>query len=424
MPVVEEKKKKKSLRNYFSLPISGILYNMPQISGNDEGINGGSSEGINDDGVSDGVNNGVSDGVIKEMIGIVNHLQKGFTENKKPYEVYDVEESAPVIPHSTGEFQPNMNDKEVGSFPENPVNEKKYTVHVKNSDSGKIVQIPHAPIVMDEVKTEEKKEPMSVEKNPRHWAAKYWAKKPIKKLISEIINPDDVDVSLLKFHDKLNPEIWDGEDLKEDVRKVLMKVAIAFIKSCKLEKYKYKDIVLVGSMANYSYTPVSDIDIHILMDFNQLKVADEALLGEYFDAKKDLWSINHEIRIGTHPIECYIQNANEPYTSIGVFSILNDEWVKHPLKKMVSVDEADVQLKAARYMNAIDKLESRFNKGEDVTAEFKKVKDKIKNMRVAGLHKEGEYSIENLVFKILRNSGYLEKLLNLKNHSIDKEIVK
>src|SRR5579859_1448808 len=148
MPVAEEKKKKKSLRNYFSLPISGILYNMPQISGDDEGISGGSTEGItDDDGVSDGVNEGVTDGVIKEMIGIVNHLQKGFNENKKPYEVYDVEESAPAIPSSGGEFQPNMNDKQVGSF---PMNEKKYTVHVKNSKTGKIVQIPYAPIAVDE----------------------------------------------------------------------------------------------------------------------------------------------------------------------------------------------------------------------------------------------------------------------------------
>jgi hypothetical protein len=41
---------------------------------------------------------------------------------------------------------------------------------------------------------------------------------------------------------------------------------------------------------------------------------------------------------------------------------------------------------------------------------FTKLKEKFRTMRSAGLKKAGEYSIENLVFKELRNRGYLDKV--------------
>jgi hypothetical protein len=43
----------------------------------------------------------------------------------------------------------------------------------------------------------------------------------------------------------------------------------------------------------------------------------------------------------------------------------------------------------------------------------RKIKSKIMNMRIEGLAREGEFSIENLVFKKLRNEGYIEKIIEL-----------
>jgi len=392
--ITEKKKKKHSLRGYLGLPISGVLYSAPQFSSYD----GDSSD-------------------VSEMIKVAKSLQETIEETGKKYEVYDVTEND-GIQRYTAQFQPDMKDKEVGSF---PYNESKYVVTIKNPDDGKIVTIGQNPPDHEkQLMEKDKKKPEP--KHIRHWSAKYWDKTPIKKILSEIIEPDSVDVSLLKFNDELNPELWDGDKLKEDVRTALLKIAVAFIKSCKIEEYQYKDIVFVGSNANYTYTPASDIDIHIVMDFDQFNVKDDAILGEYFDAKKDIWSNVHDINVHGHTVECYVQNSQEPYTSFGVYSLVNDEWVREPIKKMVSVDEGDIQLKAAAYMNTIDKLEERFKKGEDVTAEAKKVKDKLKKIRQNSLQKEGEYSVENLVFKVLRNSGYLEKLIDLKNNSIDKSL--
>jgi predicted nucleotidyltransferase len=404
--------KNKSLRGTLGLPITGVLYSAPQFSVNED-------EGLG------------------EMIQVAKDLQEEFGKAKKNYEVYDVEEAA-VIPAYSGEFQPDMNDKEVGSFPENntcnedsELADKTYKVQVKNNDTGKIIAIDYSDPNL-KVKKQKAKKPIQPElyevkdeepknQNPRKWSAKYWETTQIKSLLAEIINPDQVDVQTLKFNEELNPLIWDGEEIKPEVRDQLLKIATEFIKSCKLDDYKYKDIVFVGSMANYTYTPQSDIDIHIIVDFNQFKV-DEEILGEYFDTKKDMWSNTHDIRIKGHVVECYVQNSQEPYTSLGVYSLAKNEWIRKPVKKFITVDEGNVQLKAAAFMNAIDKLEERFKNGEDVVIELKKLKDKIKNMRKNGLYKEGEYSTENLVFKVLRNSGYLEKLINLKNNNMDQNL--
>lgn len=402
---IDEKRKKKSLRGMLGVPVGHILSMSPQFGLNSVMDNSG-----------DGIDSG---GGVDEMIQVVKEMQDIIKKSKKNYEVYDVQESG--IPLYTGQFQANMTDKMVEG---GDTSEEMYEVHVKNPENGKIITIKHKK--PENVKP--RKSPILKKKktdtdviNPRGWSSSYWSGRSVKELLAEIIEPDNVDVSQLKFNDELCPLLWDDLELKEDVRDALLKIAIAFIKSCKIDDYKYKDIVLVGSMANYTYTPQSDIDIHIVVDFNQFKV-DETILGEYFDTKKDLWSMNHDVKIKGHAVECYIQNSNEPYTSIGVYSLAKDEWVREPVKKFVTVDEGNIQLKAATFMNAIDKLEKRLKNGEDVVNDLTVVKDKIKNMRKSGLYKEGEYSTENLVFKVLRNSGYLEKLINLKNNNIDQNL--
>lgn len=398
----ETPKRHKSLRGRLGLPITGVLQ-FTNYGGNVD------NEGLGDS--SDGMD---------EMIQVAKTMQDNIKKSGKTYEVYDVEPNELFEDDNVTLNKPTKGDV------------KKYKVYVKNPKTNKIVKVnfgdPNMEIKRDNPKKKKsfrarhKCDTAKDKTTPRYWSCKFWSTKPVKELISEIINPDEVDITTLKFNDELNPLLFDkNSKLKEEVRTQLLKIAIEFIKSCKIEEYKYNNIVLVGSMANYTYTPQSDIDIHIIIDFSQFK-ADEEFLGEYFDAKKDLWSTNHDIKINGHPVECYIQNFEEPYTSIGVYSLMKDDWIREPLKKIVTVDEANIQLKAAAFMNAIDKLEERFKNGDDISTDLTKIKNKIKNMRKNGLYKEGEYSTENLVFKVLRNNGYLQKVINLKNNNIDQNL--
>jgi len=60
--------------------------------------------------------------------------------------------------------------------------------------------------------------------------------------------------------------------------------------------------------------------------------------------------------------------------------------------------------------------------GEDVSKSVDELKAKIKKFRQSGLESGGEYSYENLTFKLLRRNGYIEKLMGIKTSIRDKKL--
>lgn len=222
---------------------------------------------------------------------------------------------------------------------------------------------------------------------------------------------------------QMHPGIWDANgSLQPEIRENLLKIAYDFQKQHYLPDESIVDITLTGSIANYNWTKYSDIDLHILADFSKIE-DNQKLLTDYYKVAKSLWNSDHDIEICGHEVEIYVQNSEEPHHSSGIYSILNDEWLQEPVGN--NEDKPDgslVQQKAEGIIsriNSIEKLidsnpESAFEKGT-------KLKDKIKRMRKAGLSKSGEYSIENLAFKYMRNEGYLDKLVSLLHMAYDSQ---
>jgi predicted nucleotidyltransferase len=257
-------------------------------------------------------------------------------------------------------------------------------------------------------------------KNPRSWSSRYWRKHDISDVLKEVIEPNTIDVSTIEMNDTLNPLIWDNEKLKPDVRKTLLMNAKRFIEFSDAENLKFNDIMLTGSMANYNYNENSDLDVHIVLDFNQIS-ENKDFVGDFFKLKKQLWAEKLPIQVKGHDVEMYFQDSAEPHHASGTYSLIKNEWIKRPTNRIVNIDTADVQLKAADFMNAIDDLES--NKDEkDFIKRHDALKNKIKKYRQVGLDKSGEYSVENLVFKVLRNTGYLEKMVDMKNDYLTQEL--
>ena len=58
----------------------------------------------------------------------------------------------------------------------------------------------------------------------------------------------------------------------------------------------------------------------------------------------------------------------------------------------------------------MNKIDSLVKDKSDSLELLNALKKKLRDMRSAGVSKGGEYSLENLVFKELRNKGYLDKL--------------
>tara|TARA_Y100001973_G_C5208914_1_gene343840 strand:+ start:6506 stop:7438 length:933 start_codon:yes stop_codon:yes gene_type:complete len=221
--------------------------------------------------------------------------------------------------------------------------------------------------------------------------------------------------------DELNQKFWKNpEKLDSRVRQILVKIGKDFFKTLEVDA-ELIDITFTGSLANYNYADESDIDLHILLDFKKIDHR-FTFLKDYFTSKKNDWNRKHDIKIKGFEVEVYAQDVNEPHASTGVYSLLYDRWATKPTKKKIKVDSAAVYKKAAAIGNAINDVHALFSIGnyEQAHADAERLMEKIKKFRRCGLETGGEFSSENLAFKSLRRSGYLEKLSKIKTNAYDE----
>jgi hypothetical protein len=170
-------------------------------------------------------------------------------------------------------------------------------------------------------------------------------------------------------------------------------------------------------MANYNWSDTSDLDVHVHVDFAEVDDNVE-LVQKALEGLKFVWNLRHPVSIKGHNVEMYIQDKKKHTISSGIYSLLKDEWVSKPSYNPPTVDMHYVVDKIESYKNEIEELNKLLaaNDIEDARLIFdrtKVLKKKISSTRDASLQKEGEFSIENLVFKELRNQGYIGKLIKL-----------
>ncbi len=245
-------------------------------------------------------------------------------------------------------------------------------------------------------------------------------------LFEELIEDREEDekiVSSFKPKESLSNQIFDISNDKismhADIRKRLLKISDEFIDTLGIEFFIH-DIVLTGSLSNYNWSNYSDVDLHIIIDFEESKYPID-LLKEFFDAKKNVWNEKHDVKIKGYDVELYVQDINEPHISSGVYSILHNKWVIEPKKESPNIDDSKILQKGEDYAKKIDYLIKK-GKSQNVLDELENLRKKIKSFRQSGLESGGEYSYENLTFKLLRRNGYIEKLLKLKTDITDKKL--
>ena len=139
----------------------------------------------------------------------------------------------------------------------------------------------------------------------------------------------------IEKHDTLNPKLFDGEKLKEEVKKALLKVVDAFVEDLKESDVdiKVKDAVIIGSNVNYNYTKDSDIDLHIIADSKDSKYPGE-LLTLLYSAYRSIFNKNYDITIKDIPCEVYVELDEVHGISNGIYSLYNG-WLKEPEQKNV-----------------------------------------------------------------------------------------
>jgi predicted nucleotidyltransferase len=220
-------------------------------------------------------------------------------------------------------------------------------------------------------------------------------------------------------HEELSVKLWKEEKLKPEIREQLIRIAEVFIEYIGVS-IDVVDITMTGSYANYNYTPYSDIDLHIIVDPAGIN-KDVDLVEEFLKAKRQYWNDRHDIRVLNIEVELYAQDKDEPHASSGVYSVKEDKWIEKPKKFRKEFDRSNVSKKVKYFKRLIDIEIEEAKMNRDIKGLEKLIK-KIRDMRSAGLEKSGEMADENIIYKVLRSEGDIQKLYDMKDNVFDIDL--
>jgi hypothetical protein len=220
----------------------------------------------------------------------------------------------------------------------------------------------------------------------------------------------------IKFNNKLNPKLWAADEhLHPEVRDQLLKIADDFREFLGVDNLQVKDVTISGSNAAYTYTPYSDVDLHLVVDLPEAD--NNEVYRELFDAKKYQYNNQHNFKIGPYDIELYVENANKPPHSQGIYSLVHNKWIDVPKRRHPKLDDISIR---SKYEDLSHRIEQAVESNDFET--ISTLATKIKNMRQAGLDKHGEFASENLAYKALRNQGLIDKLYTARNAAKDQAL--
>ena len=241
------------------------------------------------------------------------------------------------------------------------------------------------------------------------------------------VDADDINLKSFEVQDELNPKFWINNKINSRVRLKLLDLADEFFDSLNITWVKPKDIVLTGSIANYNWSRYSDVDVHILVDYKEVWKKTE-FVQDYFDSKKALWSQEHEgLTIYGFPVEMYVEDSNEKNPNSGIYSLNKNKWIVEPNDfQDAQLNEDYIKRRSAKLMTEIDDIQDKItnekdnHKLETLSTKMKKLFDKLHKQRQESLKKNGEMGTYNIIWKVLRRAGYLDKMWDVINTIYNK----
>ena len=225
------------------------------------------------------------------------------------------------------------------------------------------------------------------------------------------------------YNNTLCPDLWDKKGDEWTMKPEILKTLRQIVKDFDDEQLKengvevaFDDVVIVGSSTNYNWSSYSDIDLHIMVDYTKMDMSKEEAEA-MLSAIKGNWNKSHDISIKGHELEINFGDVAAKSAITSIYSIQNGKWVMKPVKEKPTFNKELIKKKHAE-------LKAKFEEilRTDDEAALKKMLEKIYIFRQAGLDKGGELSEENIVFKILRAQGYLDKLKAHINTIYDRDM--
>ena len=251
-------------------------------------------------------------------------------------------------------------------------------------------------------------------------------KKATESLVEEKTEPGLMET--VEKHDTLNPKLFDGNQLKDEVREKILEIVNKFTEDLEEDGVRIviKDIVLIGSNVSYNYTNDSDLDIHIIADTSSLDCPHN-LYPLIYSAYRSLFNKKFDINFYGIPVELFVEAGDIPTVSNGIYSVKNNDWVKEPdINAIPEYDrtalDQSVEKWKAEAGQIISDIKTGILDGESAHNAIIGYVERIYELRKTGLLTTGEYGTENLTFKEIRNAGLLDELKDLKNEVTAKKL--
>ena len=217
------------------------------------------------------------------------------------------------------------------------------------------------------------------------------------------------------MHNSLNPKLFDSNNLlRPDVRESLLDISENFLQDLEIP-LRVADIQMVGSNASYNYTESSDIDLHIISNTDSLNYDCSSIILMYYNLEKTLWNREYTPTIHGIPVEIYVEDVNTSSISNGIYSVLEDTWVKFP--KKLNLKEPNLEPLLTSVQSMVLRALSSFDLDLVQT-----VIDDLYMIRKNSLSSDGENGVGNLVFKRIRDLGFLDDLRERESYLVSRSL--
>ena len=219
--------------------------------------------------------------------------------------------------------------------------------------------------------------------------------------------------TLVTIQDELNPVLWSDNKLRPEIKEKIMELVTEFNSTLDIP-LTILDINIVGSNASYNYTDKSDVDVHIVTNFEEYGYPKE-FIEAAMNSFKTNFNNKYDVNYGGYNVEIYVEDVKSSPNSNGIYSVVRDEWIKEPTK----LQPVDVDLEP-EYSLFIDRINEILNNGTE--EDILRVIDDLYLLRRNSLVVDGEFGKGNLIFKTIRNDGLLDALKERRVELASKEL--
>ena len=216
-------------------------------------------------------------------------------------------------------------------------------------------------------------------------------------------------VEISTFPTELDPRLWDGDNLRADVRQRTLEVIRHMFTELKLTDVTIGSVEVRGSNVSFEYDDAADFGVRVFLDTSAYKgnVDDLAARIKSYNA---FIEVKHEGKVLLHgvPLEVnfyVIRSARlNPVKGVGHYSISEDKWMERPAVQESKFDRNQMVNDMTSFTGTYNRLVTTYftDKQGFECSRWTNFSKSLGDYRNAGIEKSGTRSTENLVYRLLR----------------------